>query len=65
MGAFGDPTECNPVTNRGVELAEATFRGAGMSDRGPHDPGKAGTCARGYFSSGQSIHARVFVGVVR
>ena len=62
MGAFGDPTEFNPVTNRGVELAEATFRGAGMSDRVAHDPGKTGTCARGYFSRRQSKEARVGVG---
>ena len=50
MGAFGDLEEFNPVTNRGVELAEATFRGAGMSDRGPHDSGQNGPWARGYSS---------------
>lgn len=58
MGAFGDLEEFNPVTNRGVELAEATFRGAGMSDRGPHDSGQNGPWARGYFSLGVFKDAR-------
>ena len=51
MGAFGDPKGNEPLTNRGVELAEATFRGAGTSDRGPHDPGKKGPWARGWSST--------------
>ena len=51
MGAFGDPSDLTPVTNRGVELAEASFREAGMTDRGPHVPGKKGPWAWGYSSS--------------
>ena len=62
MGAFGDLEEFNPVTNRGVELAEATFRGAGMSDRGPHDSGQNGPWARGYFSQVCRKDARLRVG---
>lgn len=52
MGAFGDPSDLTPVTNRGVELAEACFREAGSTDRGPHVPRKKGPCARGYSSRG-------------
>ena len=62
MGAFGDLEEFIPVTNRGVELAEATFRGAGMSDRGPHDSGQNGPWARGYFSQVCRKDARLRVG---
>ncbi len=36
MAPFGALFEHSPLTNRGVELAEATFRGVGTSDRGPH-----------------------------
>ena len=50
MGAFGDPCESPPLTNRGVELAEASFREAGMTDRGPHVLRKTGPWARGYSS---------------
>ena len=47
MGAFCAPCESSPLTNRGVELAEATFRGAGTSERGPHDLGVIDPWTRG------------------
>ena len=59
MGAFGDPRKHEPLTNRGVELAEATFCGAETSDRGPHVPGKKGPWARGYSSTYRSNEARL------
>ena len=62
MGTFWAPCDLTPVTNRGVELAEATFRGAGMSDRGPHDSGQNGPWARGYFSQVCRKDARLRVG---
>ena len=47
MGPFWAPCDSTPLTNRGVELAEACFRGAESTDRGPHvlntgDPGHGG-----------------------
>ena len=50
MGAFGDLKKHEPLTNRGVELAEATFCGAETSERGPHDSGQIAPWARGDFS---------------
>ena len=54
MHAFGGPKNALPLTNRGVELAEALFRGAEITDRGPHDPDQIGPCARGQNSRGWS-----------
>lgn len=54
MNAFGGPCDYSPLTNRGVELAEAWFRGAEITDRGPHDPDQIGPCARGWVSRGWS-----------
>ena len=39
MAPQGPTASKPPVTNRGVELAEATFCGAKMSDRVTHDSG--------------------------
>ena len=62
MNAFGGPCEYSPLTNRGVELAEACFREAGNTDRGPHDPGQIGPCTRGWNSQGWSISHDTSVG---
>ena len=60
MGAFGDPCESPPLTNRGVELAEACFCGAENTERVPHDSGKIEPCARGYFSLAEFKDARPY-----
>lgn len=37
MGPFGPRCERAPLTNRGVELAEACFRRSQNTERGPHN----------------------------
>ena len=52
MNAFGGPCDFSPLTNRGVELAEACFRRSQNTDRVTHDPDQIGPCARGWISQG-------------
>ena len=58
MGAFGDRQMRLPLTNRGVELAEACFRRRQNTDRGPHDSGQIEPCYRGESSTRASKYLR-------
>ena len=50
MNAFGGPKNALPLTNRGVELAEAWFCGAKITDRVTHDPDQIGPSGWGWDS---------------
>ena len=50
MGAFGDPCDSSPLTNRGVEVTDATFCGARTSSKASTHSPKKGPWARGCSS---------------
>ena len=50
MGLKSPTASIPPFTNRGVQLAEPCFRGAGSSERGAHDSPKIALEGRGWYS---------------